>query len=113
MAEQTAPGIYLIIEFDWPSSMNPEFLQKAKDLHQMVQNQTWIQEVVAASGGLGMGPSSIWIFRLENYAALDRLLRDRSDETSQTYVGFFSRMANVRDKIREEIHFMPPSSEQA
>ena len=111
MAEQTAPGIYLIVEFDWPSPMKPELVQKAKGLHQVVQNQTWIQGVVAASGGLGMGPSSIWIFRLENYAALDRLLRNRSDEISQTYVGFFSAMANVRDKIREEIVFMPASSE--
>ena len=110
MAEQTAPGIYLIVEFDWPSPMKPELVQRAKDFHQVLQNQTWIQEVVAASGGLGAGPSSIWIFRLENYAALDRLLRDRSDEISRTYVGFFSEMANVRDKVREEIFFMPPGA---
>ncbi|HEX6033214.1 MAG TPA: hypothetical protein VFY83_02225, partial [Anaerolineales bacterium] len=94
MAEHTPSGIYLIVEFDWPSPMKPELLHKAKDLHQIVQNQTWIQEVVAASGGLGRGPSSIWIFRLENYSALDRLLRDRSNEISQAYVGLFSEMAN-------------------
>jgi hypothetical protein len=111
MAEQLSHGVYLIVEFDWPSPMRPELVQRAKDLHQIVQTQTWIQEVVAASGGLGMGPSSIWIFRLENYAALDRLLRDRSDEISRAYIGFFSEMANVRDKIREEIVFMPPSAE--
>ena len=111
MAEQISPGVYLIVEFDWPSPMRPELVQRAKDLHQEVQNQMWIQEVVAASGGLGMGPSSIWIFRLENYAALDRLLRDRSDEISRMYVGFFSEMANVRDKVREEIFFMPPTAE--
>lgn len=111
MTEQTTHPIYLIVEFDWPNPMKPEFVQKAKDLHQAVQNQTWITEVVAASGGLGMGPSSIWIFRLENYAALDRLLRDRSDEISQAYVGFFSNMANVRDKVREAVLFMPAGSE--
>ena len=109
MAGQTSQGIYLIVEFDWPSSMKPELVQRAKDLHQIVQNQTWIQEAVAASGGLGTGPSSIWIFRLENYAALDRLLHDRSDEVSRAYVGFFSEMANVGDRIREAVIFMPPS----
>lgn len=107
MAEQKSPGIYLIVEFDWPSPMRPELIQRAKDLHQLVQNKSWIQEVVAASGGLGAGPSSIWVFRLENYATLDRLLHDRSDEVSQAYVGFFSEVANVRDKIREEILFLP------
>ena len=111
MAEQTPHPIYLIVEFDWPSPRNPEHFQKAKGLHQIVQNQSWIQEMITASGGVGTGPSSIWIFRLENYAALDRLLRDRSDEVSQAYVGFFSEMANVRDKIREAVAFMPPSAE--
>ena len=110
MSEQMSRHIFLIVEFDWPSPMKPEFVQKAKDLHQVVQNQTWIQEVVAASGGLGMGPSSIWIFRLENYAALDRLLHDRSDETAQAYAGFFSEMANISDKVREEVVFMPPGN---
>ena len=109
MAEQSSQSIYLIVEFDWPSPMKPELVQRARDLHQIVQNQAWIEEVVAASGGLGTGPSSIWIFRLESYAALDRLLRDRSDEVSRAYVGFFSEMANVEDRIREAVIFMPPS----
>jgi hypothetical protein len=111
MAEQSTQSIYLIVEFDWPSPMKPELVQRAKDLHQIVQNQAWIEEVVEASGGLGAGPSSIWVFRLETYAALDRLLRDRSDEVSRAYVGFFSGMANVHDKIREAVLFMPPNSE--
>ena len=111
MAEQFSQSIYLIVEFDWPSPMKPDLVQRAKDLHQIVQNQTWIEEVVAASGGLGAGPSSVWIFRLENYAALDRLLRDRSDEVSRAYMGFFSEMANVRDKIREAVVFVRPGSE--
>ena len=110
MSEQTSHPIYLIVEFDWPTAMKPELVQKAKNLHQIVQDQSWIQEVVAASGGLGAGPSSIWIFQLENYAALDRLLRDRSDGVSQAYVGFFSEMANVQDKVREAVAFMPPAS---
>ena len=105
MSEQKAPGIYLIVDFDWPNPMNPDAGKKAYHLHQVVQNQSWIREVAAASGGLGEGPSSVWVFWLENYAALDRLLRDESDEISQAYIDCFSTMSNVSDKIREEVAF--------
>lgn len=106
MPEQKHPGIYLIVEFDWPQPFTKEVGSKARRLHDVVQNQTWIRESVAGSGGLGEGPSSVWVFWLENYAALDRLLRDRSDEVSQAYVGFFSEMPKVVDKIREEVVFV-------
>ena len=105
MPEQTSPGIYLFIDFDWPSPFNAEVGEKARKLHDAVQNQTWIREVVAASGGLGEGPSSNWIFWLENYGALDRLFHDKSDQVSQAYVDFFSAMPKVIDKIREEVIF--------
>ena len=105
MSEQNSPGIYLIVEFDWPHPFDPEMGKKASRLHQVIQNQNWIRETVAGSGGLGEGPGSIWIFWLENYAALDRLLRDKSDEVSKAYVEFFSAMPKVTDKIREEVAF--------
>jgi hypothetical protein len=111
MAEQMSPGIYLIVEFNWPRPFQPELAQKARHLHEIVQPQTSIQEIISASGGLGADPSSIWIFRLENYAALDRLLADRLDEVSQAYAGFFSQMANVTDKIREAVVFAPPGAD--
>jgi hypothetical protein len=96
----------LIVEFDWPNPVEKEVAQKAAHLHTVLQGQSWIQEVVAASGGLGGEHGSLWIFRLENYAALDRLFHDRSDEISQAYMGFFSKMSQVKDKIREEVIFL-------
>jgi len=106
MSEQTSRGVYLIVEFDWPNPVEKEVAQKAAHLHKVVQNQSWIQEAIAASGGLGGDHGSLWIFRLENYAALDRLFHDQSDEISQAYVGFFSEMPRVNDKIREEVIFL-------
>jgi hypothetical protein len=55
---------------------------------------------------LGEGPGSIWIFWLENYAAFDRLLRDKTDEVSQAYIDFYSAMPRVVDKIREKVVFL-------
>lgn len=107
MDEQTARRIYLIVEFSWPSPIEPELAQKAARLHKVLQQERgWIQEVVAASGGLGGDLGSLWIFRLENYAALDRLFHDPSDEVSQAYMDFFSRMPRVQDRIREEVIFL-------
>lgn len=85
MSEQTSRGIYLIVEFDWPNPVETEVAQKAAQLHKMVQNQSWIREVVAA---------------------LDRLFHVRSNEVSQAYMGFFSGMPHVKDKIREEVIFL-------
>ena len=106
MNEQTAREIYLIVEFSWPSPIEPGLAQKAAHLHKVVQDQDWIQEVVAASGGLGGDLGSLWIFRLESYAALDRLFHDRSDEVSQAYMDFFSKMPRIQDRIREQVMFL-------
>lgn len=98
-------GIYLFVDFDWPKPFQPEYGAKAKALHAAVQDGGWIREVVAASGGIGAGPSAIWVFWLENYTALDRLLRDREDSVAQTYQSFFSQMLTVTERIREEVIF--------
>jgi len=100
------PGIYLIVEFDWPNPFQPELGKKARQLHAVVQDQGWIREVVAASGGLGVGPASLWIFWLENYASLDRLLRNTDNPVAQTYRAFFSELPTVVEKIREEVVFL-------
>lgn len=105
MNEQLSRGIYLIVEFDWPTSIDPDVAQKAAHLHEVLQNKEWIQEALAASGGLGGDHGSLWIFRLESYAALDRLFHERSDEVSQAYMDFFSCMPRIADKIREEVIF--------
>jgi hypothetical protein len=106
MMQEVAVGIYLIIEFEWPRPFSQEHAQKARKLHDVVQGQEWIKEVVAASGGLGDGPPSIWIFWLPDYTALDRLLRNQQDPVSQAYLAFFSDMPEVKDKIREEVAFI-------
>ena len=106
MNAQPTRGIYLIVEFDWPNPASKEMAQKAAHLHKCLQNQDWIQEVIAASGGLGGDHGSLWIFRLESYAALDKLFHDQTDEISQAYMGFFSEMPRLNDKIREEVIFL-------
>jgi len=105
MAEASV-GIYLIIEFEWPQPFSQDHAQKAYHLHDVVQNKEWIKEAVAASGGLGDGPPSIWIFWLPNYAALDRLLHNTEDPVSQAYVAFFNDMPVVKHKIREKVAFL-------
>jgi hypothetical protein len=98
-------GIYLILEFDWPNPFQNEHGEMAKALHQVVEEKDWIEETVAASGGVGGGPSSLWIFKLADYAALDRLFHDQEDPVSKGYTAFFSAMVNVQDKIRTEVIF--------
>lgn len=100
------PGIYLIVEFEWPRPFSQDHAKKARQLHDIVQGREWIKEVVAASGGLGDGPPSIWIFWLPDYAALDQLLRAPDDPIHQAYMAFFSEMPVVKDKIREEVAFL-------
>jgi len=104
--DTTKPGIYLIVEFDWPQPFEEQHGKLARALHDSVQGLDWIKESVAASGGLGGKYSSLWIFWLENYAALDRLLGDPADAVSQAYRAFFSQMKTVRDQIREEVYFV-------
>jgi len=99
-------GIYLIINFDWPSPFTREHGQKAYKLHKIVQGQTWIKETVAASGGVGKGPRSLWVFWLENYAALDKLLHDHKNEICAAYLDFFNDMPLVEEAIREEVVFL-------
>ena len=105
MADSSELGIYLIVDFDWPKPFKPQYGQFAVELHSAVQNQDWITEVLSASGGLGRGRSSVWVFWLENYAALDRLFSVQEDLVSAAYRAFFTSMENVDDKVREEVRF--------
>lgn len=106
MADREKPGIYFIVDFDWPQPLQEEHGRNARNLHDMVQDRSWIREVAAASGGIGVGRSSTWIFWLEGYAALERLLRDEADEVGRAYRAFFGDMARVEDKVREEVVFL-------
>ena len=106
MSDIPKAGIYLIVEFNWPDEFTQEQGKMARHLHDVVQDKSWIREVVAASGGIGEGPSSIWVFWLENYAALDTLLEARDNEVCQAYINFFSEMPLVNEKIRGEVLFI-------
>ena len=106
MNDEPKPGIYLMIDFDWPKPFETEHAKKARKLHDVVQGKTWIKESVAASGGIGAGQESVWIFWLGNYAWLDRLLKDEGDEVAQAYSNFFSEMEAVEERIREEVVFL-------
>ncbi|NJN15455.1 MAG: hypothetical protein HC822_03760 [Oscillochloris sp.] len=99
------PSLYLIIQFDFPTPFQQEHGRKARALHDLLVEQDWIQEVLAASGGIGPGPSAIWVFKLANYAALDRLLHS-DDPLSKVYKEFFDTMTSVTDIIREEVQFL-------
>ena len=99
-------ALYLFVEFEWPAEVTKEVASLAHKLHTLVTEADWIDEAIAASGGMGGDMSSIWVFKLNEYAALDRLLRDTDDEIAQTYMQFFTQMADVRDWIRDEVVFM-------
>ena len=99
-------GIYLVIQFNWPDTFKPEYGEAAKALHQQVVDSSWIEEVLAASGGIGAGPSSLWIFRIEDYGSLDRLLHAQDDPVSSAYNEFFSQMVNVEEILREQVLFL-------
>jgi hypothetical protein len=104
--ERRNPDLYLIVEFNWPENFTREDTEKARILHERLQGQEWIEEALAASGGIGYGGSSMWIFRLRNYAGLDRLLMMTDDPVSKAYIAFFTRMADVTEKVRQQVIFL-------
>jgi hypothetical protein len=106
MTNQPTAGIYLVVEFDWPSPFRTEDARRARALHDAVKGQGRIREVVAASHGIGDSPSSLWVFYLPSYAALDRLLRDSEDSVAKAYSAFFEEMPNVRSQVRQEVLFL-------
>ena len=59
--------------------------------------------MLAARGGIGAGTSSLWIFKLDNYAALDRLLFDQDHPVANAYLRFFRELEDVEDMIGEEV----------
>jgi len=103
----TRPGILLIVEFDWPIPFALEHGASARALHDAVIGSDWVEEVAAGSGGIGSSPSSVWIFRFQNYAALDRLMGKPTDPVSSAYIACFKHMVNVAERVRGEVFFSP------
>ncbi|MGD2057812.1 MAG: hypothetical protein PVF85_11905 [Anaerolineales bacterium] len=100
------PGLFLIIRFNWPLDFKPEYGDAAKSLHVAVEQADWITEVLAASGGLGGEQSSYWIFKIHDYAALDRLRGEGDDAVASAYHLFFSSMLDIDEVIRKEVVFV-------
>lgn len=98
--------IYLVVQFNWPRPFERQYGEMAKKLHELLQGQDWIEEVVAGSGGIGGGPSSLWVLRLDGYASLERLFHDREDAVAQAYASFFGAMVDVEDFVREAVVFL-------
>ena len=102
---ESEKSIFLIVEFNWPMPPSKEAADAAKVLHTEVSKSDWISSTLAGSGGLGGVQSSIWIFELANYAALDRLLT-YDDSVSIAYKTFFSTVKDVKDYIKEKVIFL-------
>lgn len=100
------PGIFLIVDFNWPKPFEREHGNKARTLHAVVEGADWIHEAVAASGGVGGGPASLWIFHLGDYAAVDRLLRTPGDPVCDAFLSFVTEMEDVEMRVREEVVFL-------
>ncbi len=46
-----------MVQSNFPQPFQPEYGAMAKALHDTLNGQDWIEEVLSASGGLGAGPS--------------------------------------------------------
>jgi hypothetical protein len=106
MQGKKQPGILLIVDFDWPQPFEKEHAQKAWALHDAIVASDWVVDLAAGAGGVGAGQSSIWVFRLDGYAALDRLMREREDPVCRAYMDCFGIMENVAERVREEVIFL-------
>ncbi|MHA1303502.1 MAG: hypothetical protein ACTSQE_13230 [Candidatus Heimdallarchaeaceae archaeon] len=99
------PGIFYIISFDWPEEISSELSEKVRKFHELVKQTDWIEEKVAASGGIGVGATSIWIFWLQDYTDLNKLLRD-DNELAKLYREWTHEMLNLETTVREEVMFV-------
>lgn len=95
----------IIIEFDWPSDISNELYMNVRKFHDIVEKTDWIEECVAASGGIGGVFNSIWIFRLSNYAMLDKFF-DEKNEISQSFALWADSMAKMKISVKEEVMFL-------
>ena len=96
---------YLIIEFDWPSSITKELATLVRKFHDLVEKADWINEIIAASGGIGGEFNSIWILDIENYAILDKFLHG-NNPISENFNAWTDQMTKLRISIKEQVKFL-------
>ena len=107
MSNKSPAGIFLIVEFDWPSPIKPSLYQAAASLHNTLEKSDWMREILGGFGGIGAQYQSIWIFKFSKFADIDILLDDSSErEEVKAYSAFFNNMKNVKTTIRQEVTFM-------
>ena len=90
MPELNNQGIYLITEFDWPKEITSNMAEASANLHKLVNEAGWIEECMAGYSGLRSGFACIWIFKMKNYASLDKLLNSEDNEVATAYALFFN-----------------------
>ena len=106
MTNNSSPGIFLIVEFDWPSPTPPALFQAAASLHKTLERSIWMQEILGGFGGIGSHYQSIWIFKFSNFADIDILLENGNErEEVEAYSAFFDNMKNVKTIIKQEVTF--------
>ncbi|MHA1440909.1 MAG: hypothetical protein ACTSPK_03455 [Candidatus Heimdallarchaeota archaeon] len=98
-------GIMLIVEFDWPEEITKELGSLVRKFHDLVTDADWIEEKVAASGGLGGDYGSIWIFRLKNYAGLDEFFHGKN-EIAKSFKKWSNQMIDISISVKEEVMFL-------
>ena len=96
---------YIIIEFDWPSSITKELATLVREFHDLVKDADWIEESVAASGGIGGEYNSIWILWIEKYATLDTFLHGENPIT-ENFSKWANQMAKMRISVKEKVQFL-------
>ncbi len=98
-------GFYIIIEFDWSSSITKELATLVRKIHDLVKEADWIDETVAASGGIGGGYNSIWILQIKNYATPDKFLHGKNP-LAENFPKWADQMTKMRISVKEEVQFL-------
>ena len=96
---------YLIIEFDWPETITKELATSVRKFHDLIELEDWINEEIAASGGIGGEFSSIWIFNIGPYAGLDKFFHG-DNPIAEHFPKWADFMAKMRISVKQKVHFV-------
>ncbi len=101
----TTSGYYILIEFDWPSTITKELTILVREFHDLVLETEWVDETVAASGGIGGEYNSIWILYIEKYAILDKFLHGENP-IAENFNKWADQMAKMKISVKEQVKFL-------
>ena len=99
------PGIVLILQFNWPQTITKELGLKVHHFHDLIIAADWIEEKVPASKGIGGKYNSIWVLKMENYAALDHFLHGKN-EIAENFTEWADQMLKMKINVKEEVQFL-------